>query len=566
MKTKVINMKIFKVNEIWLAAIFAIAVLWQMLLPGYVLTLDMVFTPKINLAFADGSFFNTLPVKYFFGFLNLFMTGWVIQKIMLVALFFCLFYLAAKFLPVPKKHRANFWVALFYSLNPFVYERFLAGHWMLLFAYAFFPPLIYYLFEFFKYYSYKRLGAVLFWTLLIGIFSLHFLVMAVLIIAGCFLYRFIILGFKYFKKKTPGREFWRLGKYALILIGSFLVFSSYWILPYFFSQNKSILNSFNQANQLAFQTVGNNSVETVFNVLTLYGFWEEHHPWANSFLFPKDNLVYWSVILGLLFVIIFTGIWQSMKNRRKEAVFFLGLALMAIILACGLGNSPFRGFNAWLFNNVGFWRGFRDTQKFSGLLVLAYAYFGGWGIVAIADYFIKKWPKFYQIILPVCFLIPLFYTYTMLGGFAMQLRPVWYPQSWYKAKSYLDSDQSDYKALFLPWHQYFSLDFNNNILTANPALNFFGSKIIQGDNMEVGGVFSQSTDENNLAIQNIILEQKISPNDQARQLAAEKIKYIIEMNDLVVQDYLKYPVLQSSFLKPVYQNSNLTVYLLEVYN
>ena len=524
----------------------------------------MAFTPKLSLVFTEGAFLNTLPLRYLLKFLNLFLDGWIIQKILLIALFFCLGYLALKFLPLPKKHYANYWGALLYAVNPFVYERFLAGHWMHLFAYAFLPPFFYYLLEFFKNYSWRILSRLLLWTLLIGLFSLHLLVMAVLIIGGGFIFKFIILGFKYLKDRTTGREWLKFSKYALAFLGLLLIFSSYWLGPYFINRSVSPLNIFSKSNQSAFTTAGSNGAETIFNVLTLYGFWGEKEPWANYFLWPKDHLLLWFSVLILLFALIFTGIRYALKNRRKEAWFFLGVAGLAVILACGLGISPFKGFNAWLFDNIGFWRGFRDTQKFSGLVALCYAYFGGLGFLAVSQYLIKKWPKFYQPTLVLMFLVPAIYTYPMIGGFARQLQPVWYPQSWYQAKEILDKDGSDYKVLFLPWHQYLSLDFNKNIITANPAKNFFGGKIIQGDNMEVGGIFSQSRDLNNLEIQNIILDNQKTPNEAAKALADKKIKYIMVMNKIISEDYLKYTILTApDNLEIIYKTEDLTVYLIK---
>jgi hypothetical protein len=551
-------------NSLFLSAIvFVLVVLWQMLSPGYILTLDMAFTPKLSLAFADGAFYNAWPVKYLFGFLNLFLSGWIVQKIMLVVLFFSLFYLAAKFLPVPKSHYANYWAALFFSLNPFVYERFLAGHWTHLFAYAFLPPFFHYLLEFFKEYSYKKLGGLLLWTILIGMFSLHFLVMAVLIIAGCFLFKFISLGLKYFKDKTGKRGLLQVGKYALIFGGLFLIISSYWLVPYLNNRSASLLNTFGTDNQLAFKTAGNNDAETIFNVLTLYGFWGESEPWAGYFLWPKDNLIFWSVILGLLAIIIGLGIRYALKNRKREAWFFLGIGIIAAILACWLGESPFKGFNAWLFNNIGFWRGFRDTQKFSGLLALAYAYFGSFGFMAISEYIFSKRPKFSQAALTVMFLVPVFYTYTIIDGFARQLQPVWYPEAWYQVKEVLGKDTGDSQVLFLPWHQYLSLDFNHNLITANPAKSFFGTRVIQGDNMEVGGVFSQSQNIANLEMQNIILDKK-TPDEAATALKDKNIRYILVMNRIIAEDYLKYPVLASDYLELAYNNEDhnggLTLY------
>ncbi len=530
---------------------YCLIVLWQMLLPGYILTLDMIFTPKHRVLFSVGSFYNALPVDYLFSFLNQFLSGWVVQKIVLVALFFCLFYLAVKFLPIPKKHYANYWAALLFSLNPFVYERLLAGHWMHLFAYAFLPPFFYYLIEFFKEYSFKQLRGVLLWTLLIGMFSLHFLVMAVLIVSGCFIFKLIGLAVKQLKTKTANGEWLRIGKYALVFGSLFLIFSSYWLAPYFINRNSSLLNTFDSGNQLAFKTAGSNSTETIFNVLTLYGFWGEREPWAGYFLWPKDNIIFWSVILGLLAIVVITGGYHALKNRKNEALFFLIIGVAAVILACGLGESPFKGFNAWLFDNVGFWRGFRDTQKFSGILAFSYAYFGGFGVWAISEYVAKKLPKYYQPVLWALFLVPVFYTYTMVGGFARQLQPVWYPTSWYQANEFLNKDNSEFKVVFLPWHQYLSLDFNNYLITANPAKAFFDKPVIQGENMEIGGVFSQAGEKNNKEVEALVLDQISSAETILQGLKAKGVKYIMLDNNLAKNDYLKYQFLGSDKLREI---------------
>jgi len=558
--------KDLKDNLLW-SGILTLVVLWQMLLPGYILTLDMVFAPKLSLAFAEGSFLSSLPLRYLLGFFNILLEGWIIQKILLVALFLGLVFLALRFLPLPKKHYINYWGALFYTFNPFVYERFLAGHIFHLFAYACLPAFFARLFEFFKDYSWRGLRRLLFWIILIGIFSLHFLVMVVLIVGACFLGKFIGLGYRYFKKRAEGGELLRFGKTAFAFWGILLILSSYWLVPYFINRPASFLGVIDTNNQLAFKTAGASGLETVFNVLTLYGFWGEKEVWANYFLSPKDNLILWTGALVILFALIFIGIRYALKNRRKEAWFFLCLGGLAFIFACGLGEGPFRGLNAWLFDNIVFWRGFRDTQKFSGLLAFCYVYFGGFGLWVVAEYVSKKWLKFYQPALVVMFLVPIIYTYPMLGGFARQLQSVWYPTSWSQAKEILDQDQSQYQVLFLPWHQYLSLDFNRKIISANPAKSFFGEKIIQGDNMEVGGVFSQSSDLKNIAIQNIILDNQKSSAEALGMLADRNVKYILVMNKIISEDYIKYTFLGAGDgLGVIYQSEDLTLYQLKWYN
>ena len=120
--------------------------------------------------------------------------------------------------------------------------------------------------------------------------------------------------------------------------------------------------------------------------------------------------------------------------------------------------------------------------------------------------------------------------------------------------------------LFLPWHQYFSLDFNRNIITANPAKPFFGDKIVQGDNMEIGGIFSQSRDAGNLRVQDIVLAEQKKSEDSVKLLAGEKVKYILVMDQTAAADYLKYPFLTAPNLKLIYRGENLSLYQVLVYN
>jgi hypothetical protein len=554
-------------DNIFFAAAFTLVVMWQMLLPGYVIALDMFFTPHIALDLSNKGFYNDLPLRLVPWFMNLFMTGWIVQKLLLIAMFFFLAFLAVRFLSVPKERGANYWAALFFSLNPFVYERFLAGQWTVVFAYACLPPLIHHLLGFFEASSYRRLCWILFWVLLIGVFSLHFLVIAVLTVAACFLVRFVVL----IKKKG---ELVGLMKFAGIFAALFLAVSSYWLVPYFLDRQSSVLNVFNSTNQAAFRTAGANGAQTAFNVLTLYGFWIEEGDWNGFFLSPRDHVIFWSAVLVALAAIIIFGIRRTFKEKRGEVIFFALLALAAFVFSCGLGEGVFKGVNAWLFDHIGFWRGFRDTQKWSGLLALAYAYFGGWGYWHVSCGILRlgsgqEWrigTATKKIIIALIFCIPVLYTYTMVGGFARQLKPVWYPQSWYQVKEKLDADQSGGRVLFLPWHQYMSLYFNQNIVSTNPAKGFFGSRIVAGDNIEVGGVFSQSTDKENLAIQDVIIDETLAPDEAIKWLEKEEIRYILVMNEAISRDYLNYPVLGSKLLQPAFQSEDLTLYEIKKYN
>lgn len=538
-----------------------IVILWQMLIPGYVLTLDMIFTPNLKSDLPDGAFYNSLPLLYFLKFINLFLSGWIIQKGILISLFFCIGYLAYKFLPVPQKYHANYWAALFYTINPFVYERFLAGHWQHLFAYAFLPPFIFYLLKLAKELNWQNSAGLFGWLFLIGVFSLHFLVMAILILTiylSCQILKNLII-----KNKKRVID---IIKFTSLSSLFFLIISGYWLIPYFFNREQAIINNFTLENLEAFKTAGDFRLGTSLNVMTLYGFWGESQPWANYWLWPKDWFIFWLTTFTFLFALICSGIIYGFikEQYRNQAIFFLLLALLAFIFSCGIGDTIFKSNNQWLFEHIFFWRGFRDSQKWNGLLTLSYAYFGGLGLTLLIENHKIYNKKFQNLLLAIIFTIPLLYTYPMLGGFARQLQPVWYPKSWGQVNQLLNQDNTNYKVLFLPWHQYLSLKFNHNLITANPALLFFDQELIQSQNIEIGNLFNQDQDQKNIDLTNLMKnEDQWTPDQIIDQLKGEKMKYIIFIKDLIGQDIFDYKFLNSSGLWKTFDSPEIILYQIQ---
>jgi len=68
-------------------------VMWHLMSSGYVLTLDMIFGPHVNLVMNTGDLWNTVPIWYVLSLLTTIFGGWFVQKILLVSIFFLLFYL-----------------------------------------------------------------------------------------------------------------------------------------------------------------------------------------------------------------------------------------------------------------------------------------------------------------------------------------------------------------------------------------------------------------------------------------------------------------------------------------
>ena len=113
-------------------------------------------------------------------------------------------------------------------------------------------------------------------------------------------------------------------------------------------------------------------------------------------------------------------------------------------------------------------------------MALSYAVLSGIGVGIISDWLNKKKKNLAIYFNLLICLIPIFFGFLLWGGFRGQLQAVWYPEVWNQAKNIIQADDSDYQVLFLPWHGYLSLSFNNNLLVGNPARRFFGEKSIVG--------------------------------------------------------------------------------------
>lgn len=510
----------------------ALIVLGEMLSLGYVLTQDLIFSTMITWPIMQfGSFANVLPLKLLESVLGLALPIWVVEKILLVAVFLAIPYLAYKFLPLPKEaEKARLWAAMFYLVNPFVYERFLAGHWLILASYACLPMVLGVTVTALgagdccvasaprndgkgdyasRWLGMAKVGLALALTFM---FSLHLGVMALIMIAIWSVW--------------CGR--WRSVSWLKSVGMSVLVFviaTAYWTVPYLLHRTQSVIELFDSRHLEAFKTVGAVHLGTAGNVLALYGFWGEPLPWGRQFIWVKDYPVLFAVSGGLLGLLILFGITSSLRTIVKQSrdrhvalaprddekeivapiydkptmtnvrftLFMLTLGVLAFVFSCGAGDTPFRGLNVWLFDHVGFWRGFRDTQKWSALLVLVYVYFGGLGVegvtsslrlLAMTDKAKKllSWTVYAISVLAV-----LVYSFPMLFGFWGQVKPVWYPGSWEQANEVLRQDK-DCKAIFLPWHLYYTATFANNLIIANPSRAYFNCQIIQSEQVELGNI------------------------------------------------------------------------------
>lgn len=530
----------------WLLLILAIGivvVLWQLLLPGYILTLDMVFTPQIPAPVdVSGAFRNGWILRWMLHSLSLIIPGWIVQKIVFVGLFLSLGGLAYRYLLPKSSPSTRVLAGLLYLFNPFVYTRFLAGQWGILLSYALLP-LVFYWSDFtdLKDQSTWKRALGLGFALTLAFFgSLHLGIIALFVMGSQIVATMPL----------RSRRAW------LELVGAgcvTIIATAYWTLPALFRRGESVVASFDARHLSAFKTVSDKHLGALGNVLTLNGFWGEGQVWAQQWMWPKDRLWLWGIAGVIIACFIVLGIIRTIREKesRRQAISLLALGILSAIFAVGEGDSFLRPINTWLFTHIGFWNGFRDSQKWVAILALVYVWFFASGLELRG-----------RVMRIFAMLAVILYTFPMLFGFWGQLKPVWYPAAWTEANQILKEDPNC-KAIFLPWHSYYTSKFANGRLIANGSAAFFSCEIITSRRVELGSIYTQGpADPAYDAIDGAITgHDQLSSQQVQDVLHAAGIRYVIVADDLEGEDSFAYAFLKD-FPTPTLAKKGLTVYTL----
>lgn len=546
-----------KIAQLLFSSIMTVLVLWHLLGNGYILTLDMVFGPNTNAILIQGILQNTLPLRYLLYCLTIIFGGIITQKILLITIFFLLFYLPLRYFKgifkIEKTHGAEFVVATFFAINPFVYERFLVGQWAVVLGYALLVPVIAYTIALYQEQQTMHALKLAASLLILGAVSSHIFTMTILITAVVFMQLLL---------RTRAKRI--VVQQLVVLATLVLMVSSYWLVPALFSRDTKQLDTFTPEHWTVFRTASNPAFGDVLgNVLSLHGFWGEGRAVMKQFVLPNDTHLQFLMTFAMFMLPILYGVYIGLRKKetRSMTTSLLILVIVTAIFSTGIGDGVFKNINLWLFEHVSFWKGFRDSGKWSAYIALGYALFAGLAaqhiLARISNGHLKRSALY------VLLAIPILYTPMMLFGFAEQLQPVHYPASWEKVNSLLQQTE-DCKVLFLPWYGYYSLTHNNRLLTANTAASFFDCQVIQSKSMDMGGIQSQGHEGAEYdAINQIVTDNNRAPNQAILELKQYGFTHIIFTDDVVTEDRFVYPFLESTSLQPVITD-NAGVYLYKV--
>lgn len=539
-------------HRAWLPyAILALLVLAPLLRPGYILTLDMVFTPRLRMSTSSS---NDYLFRVFLHILNMAVASDLIEKLLLfmvlllagVGLHRLVQYLNRT--DVSALQTAGAYVGgILYAVNPFTYDRFMAGQYEVLLGYALLPWFMLLLLRFLAHPGWTHILRLLACALLISIVSIHSIGLMAIVTA-------VTVGIELWRGRADTVRRARIMRFGLLASGLFVLASSYWLVPVLAGKGSvaTQIAGIGTADQSAFTTTGASVIGKVGNILRLQGFWVEGR---DMYDLPQTHVPAWGLISLMVWTLVIAGgvsLWRS-RQRAVLATLVCGALIGAAVAAGGLST---------LAAHISLLAGYREPEKFVALVALAYAVFAARGAVVTAAYFQEQGGSLFGVLaMTLLLVVPFVWTPTMLLGFNGQLKPVQYPADWQAVNARLDSDHGNFQTLFLPWHLYMRYGFAGRII-ASPAPAFFDKPVIVSDNPEFqGAALSNPT----LAKQTLdrLFPDAVHTDDLGAQLARLHIKYIVVSRD---DDYRQYDYLMHrSDIQRVTAGATLDVYRNKAY-
>ena len=525
-------------------ALLSLAILGPLLLPGYTLTLDMIFTPDMDftaqLYGLSESISARTPLLLLIQLVSDIIPAWLVQTVILFLIFFLAGLGAHKLIPF--KGAGSYFAGLLYMINPFIYVRFMAGLWPLLAAYALIPFAVKAFLELQEKGGMKNAIKLTLLSTLVGVMLVHGLFLLLFV----FLVIFVVKLIKERKNKTQLRQ---VSKYVGISAAIFLVLNVYWLIPVL-TAGTARLEQIGQADILLFAPKAAGGVGVAFALASMHGFWNPGWIYASNFI------PFWPV---LFIFILFLAVYGFLSVLKDKKVRWVGISLafagiIGFVFAVGASLNLTRPAFEWFFDNLVFVRGFRDSHKFVALLCLSYAYLGGLGVEALSVAFRQRRKRLLRLVanlfIILVFLVPLFYSFPIFSSWG-QLKATDYPEEWHEVNEYLNQDDDDFNVLFLPWHLYMDYSWlpNSNKRLANPAQQFFDKPTIRGDNLEIAGKYSGSTNPISKYVE-FLLGNASNVSNLGELLASLNVKYVLLVHEV---DYASYDFL--------YQQEDLTVEL-----
>ncbi len=461
---------------------------------GYLFMLDRVITPEI----AHPVIFNTNIFNLFLYLTQFIFPTWIGEKILRIGIFALGWLWIIRLYNLFDDQKSDILRVLllaYFWINPFIYARTLDGHLNVVTITMILPWLLYFIYN--SIYSSKNLytniwGVILaFWIM--GGASPHWLLIGLWVTLIVYSIYLIIYKFRLSIIRNL----------ILVIIGAIAV-NSRRLLPSLKWETGSsqVIWNFDKNHLTAFQT-HDMRLWIYLNPLALRWYrgeiqnrMYEHHD--NSTLGWIALFIFWSAIW------LWISAWW--RKNKKLTMSALWLTIAVWILAQGNNSAGiFAWFNDFLFENIPWYIGMRDPQKWLSVLVVFFAIFASKGTSRGLELIHKKieseknnvqlsQPYHINIIIACLIIVPLLYSSSQLWWRAGQLHVANYPKSWSKLKSEFNVSPAScelepcHSLVALPWHSYMEFNFARRTIS-NPLSLFIGKNIVRAaDNVEFGNL------------------------------------------------------------------------------
>lgn len=431
---------------------------------------------------------------------------------------------------------------LFVGMNPFVYERMLAGQWQVVLGYAGLAVWCAGLYAWIQNgagqrYTYFLSGSMV-WMMCT---SPHALAMACVVGVAAVLWSVPLCIHRQNGVRTL------LIAVACVVLGASFFFNIH--LP----------TGYSDADWYAYAPTLSDAVGSYGTVLSLHGFWAERHTWALPYSLATNahDVGVLSALLCIVLMVVIGCVHRvrSRERRIQLAAGFLATCMCgAFIVSFGAADTSFQSFNIWLSHFPG-WDGFRDSQKWEAVLAIGYSVFFGEAlrmVIARSHGTLQKYVAHIMGGLLVCAATPY-----MLFGFSGQIRSTTYPESWYDIQKIL-APVDKCRAVFLPWKMYYAPSFVGGSEIISPASSFFTCDVLVSDDPENGTWTPVRVGKERLMIETY-MRQRQNPDFAVGELRARGVQYII-VTEQGTRYADAYWILEAKNIEKIYERGGVALY------
>src|SRR5580693_6734227 len=457
------------------------------LAPGYLLSYDMVFVPRMPFSGAliglTGGPPRAVPSDAVVAVASLLLPADILQKLILVLIFVAACSGAAALLDRGWPGGARLPAGVFYAWNPYVAERLLIGQWALLLGYAGLPWVLRLICTGPGRIRPARLLCLMVPAAIGGFTAMSITVLAAVPAALC--------------RREAGREGARReagrerARRLTTVIACAALLSLPWLIPAF-----AVAVHTDPRGVDVFAARADTPFGRLGSLVVLSGIW-------NAQTVPRGYGGGGSVVWLLVVAAALCGYLLLARARRVASG--LGVAALAGLVIAAIGvTSPGR---AALRDLVTAWAGFavlRDGQQFVAPLALAEAV----GLGALVAWIVagaqRQASRATAALAAMAVLAPLVLLPGMAWGLAGRLRPAAYPADWLRARQVIDGDPARGSVLLLPWAAYRRYPWNGGEAVYDPWSRLLGREVISNDGLQVGDLTLTQESADSIRLNRII--------------------------------------------------------------